>query len=417
MSPRVLSLLCVATAFAGFQVTRSFLPARAVSVESARAAGSGDGKTVQTAVERFRAPKSEVSPAGAVGGVPAAGAFKSFEELRQAVVKPGLNSADLRLAMMERINSLGAEDLVRLLDRESRSSDFFRSIQGDFQYAALRLAEVAPEKAAQLWLKHRDSSLGMGGNALLQPWVQKDPQAFAGWVRNLPDEAQKAVGLSMRNMARVDPEQFAGIAAQLANSPVGPMGARGAIDGMRPKEGETADTAKALAFVKGLPEGAMRSSALAALARWPGLDLGAHPDLAAAMADLSPADARRVGATVASSADKLPQGPAREYAYVNQISKDAAKDPQAAARKVEGLSGTADYPAAVRGFVEATATKDPAAAVDWALTIGLQGTHRSAALERAAAEYFRQKPAEARKWVEKAPLSPQEYFMLTGRPR
>jgi hypothetical protein len=121
-----------------------------------------------------------------------------------------------------------------------------------------------------------------------------------------------------------------------------------------------------------------------------------------------------VGQQFASDADKLPQGPVRESAFAAQISTTAKKDPQAAAKKVEALSGSADYAAAVRGFVEATAAKDPAAALDWALSIGPQGGQRTAALEKAAAEYFRQKPNEARKWVSSAPLSAEEYFLLTG---
>jgi hypothetical protein len=96
------------------------------------------------------------------------------------------------------------------------------------------------------------------------------------------------------------------------------------------------------------------------------------------------------------------------------MSAAAEKDPKSAAKKVEALAGSADYPAAVRGFVEATAAKDPAAAADWALSIGLQGGQRAAALEKAVAEYFRQKPDEARKWVASAPLSAEEYFLLTG---
>jgi hypothetical protein len=68
----------------------------------------------------------------------------------------------------------------------------------------------------------------------------------------------------------------------------------------------------------------------------------------------------------------------------------------------------------VRGFVEATAKKDPAAALAWALSIGPQGGQRTAALEKAAVEYFRQKPNEARKWVTTASLSAEEYFLLTG---
>ena len=112
--------------------------------------------------------------------------------------------------------------------------------------------------------------------------------------------------------------------------------------------------------------------------------------------------------------DKLPQGALRESAFAAQMSAAAERDPKNAAKKVEALSGSADYPAAVRGFVDATAAKDPAAAADWALSIGLQGGQRTAALEKAAAEYFRQKPDEARKWVASAPLSAEEYFLLTG---
>jgi hypothetical protein len=121
-----------------------------------------------------------------------------------------------------------------------------------------------------------------------------------------------------------------------------------------------------------------------------------------------------VGQQFATAADTLPQGPVRESAFAAQISTAAKKDPLAAAKKVEALSGSSDYPAAVRGFVEATAAKDPAAALDWALSIGPQGGQRTAALEKAAAEYFRQKPNEARKWVSSAPLSAEEYFLLTG---
>ena len=145
------------------------------------------------------------------------------------------------------------------------------------------------------------------------------------------------------------------------------------------------------------------------------MDVAAHPEVAAALAQLSPAEARRYAQQV--NPEALPPSPLRESAYANQLAKAAQKDPQAAAKRVDALSKTADYPAAVRGFVEATAAKDPAAAVEWALTIGVTGAQRTAALEKAATEYFRLKPADARKWVEKAPLTAEEYQTLTGRTR
>ena len=173
----------------------------------------------------------------------------------------------------------------------------------------------------------------------------------------------------------------------------------------------------ALAYAKSLPEGAIRSAALVEVAQncdLRKLDLAAQPEMRDALASLSPLEALNVAKKFTEAAEKLPQGALRESAFAAQISAAAARDAKNAAKKVEALSGSSDYPAAVRGFVEATAARDPAAAADWALSIGPQGGQRTAALEKAAAEYFRQKPDEARKWVATAPLSAEEYFLLTG---
>jgi hypothetical protein len=183
------------------------------------------------------------------------------------------------------------------------------------------------------------------------------------------------------------------------------------------KEGTAKVPEGALAYAKNLPDGAMRGAALVEVAQkcdLRKLDLAAHPEMRDALAALSPLEAKKVAKKFVETADKLPPGALRESAFAAQMTAAAAKDAKNAAKKVEALSGSADYPAAVRGFVEATAAKDPAAAADWALSIGLQGGQRTAALEKAAAEYFRQKPDEARKWVASAPLSTEEYFLLTG---
>jgi hypothetical protein len=161
----------------------------------------------------------------------------------------------------------------------------------------------------------------------------------------------------------------------------------------------------------------MRSAAITQAVRNYGTDRlnpASDPEIRDALAALGPLEARDMGRQFASAAEKLPQGSLRESAFAARISAEAQTDPRKAAKKVEALSGSADYPAAVRGFVDATASKDPAAAVDWALSIGPQGGQRAAALEKAAMEYFRQKPDEARKWVANAPLSAEEYFLLTG---
>jgi hypothetical protein len=183
------------------------------------------------------------------------------------------------------------------------------------------------------------------------------------------------------------------------------------------------DLAAAREFAARLPEGGMRTAALAQLVKWPGIDITAYPEVLNAIGALSREDGRRLGRDMADKAEVLPESPARESAFVSALRGQAEKDPTQAVKRLEALNGTADYPAAVRGFVDATARKDPAAAVQWALAIPSEGgggavqVQRSAALERAAGEWFKQNPEAARQWVETAPLTPQEYFQLTGRQR
>jgi hypothetical protein len=344
---------------------------------------------------------------------------KRLQSLREAAERSDATTpADVKLSLMEAVNMLAPGELAELLSREAETTNFFRTIQPDFQYAARRLSEIAPEKAAELWLKRKGALLG--GEALLAPWASQHPESFVSWSLGLPVDAQKAVAGVLGELARGNPEQFSAIAPQLAQSSGGVAGARGAVRGLSQGDGNAQDPAAALAYAKGLPEGPLRSAALAETAMAYGLDrvnLVANPEVSEALAALGPAEARDVGKQFAEAADKLPQGPVRESALAAQIKNAAQKDAQAAAKKVEALSGSADYPAAVRGFVEATAAKDPAAALDWALSIGLQGAQRAAALEKAVAEYFRKSPEEARKWVANAPLSAEEYFLLTGSRR
>jgi hypothetical protein len=323
------------------------------------------------------------------------------------------SAADARLTTMELINRMGAAELGELMAKELAEADFYRTTRFDFQFAAKRLAEIAPERAAALWLKVRATHLST--DVLLAPWAKRDPQNFAAWSATLPPDAQKAVGQTMFKLGAEEPEQFLEMAPQLAKSPAAALGARGAISGLIAKAAKGDSPAAALAFAQSLPAGPARSAALAELARWPGLDPAAHPEIREALAQLSPLDARRYAQQL--NPESLPPSAIRESAYASQLARAAQKDPQAAAKRVDALSNSPDYPAAVRGFVEATAAKDPAAAVEWALSIQTTGAQRSAALEKAVTEYSRLKPADAKKWVEKAPLTAEEYQMLTGRTR
>jgi hypothetical protein len=427
MSPRLLSALCLFAAGVGFQsaglFTRGALePGRGAAAQPAdkgsRQPAAGGGAAATTSGEGHAQQRlRNLREATGLSHVTSPADPKLLNEQLQAMswLSEITSPADLKLSFMEAVNQFAPEELAEQLSRVAESANLFRTIQPDFEYAARRLSEIAPEKAAELWLKRKDGLLG--GEALLAPWANQHPEAFVAWSLGLPEDAQKAAAGVLRDLARGNPEQFAALASQLAQAPGGVAGARGAIRGLFQGGGKQPDPAAALAYAKGLPEGPVRSAALAETAQAYGLDqvsLAANPEVRGALAALGPAEARTVGQQFAAVADRLPQGPVRESAFAAQMNTSAKKDPQAAAKKVEALSGSADYPAAVRGFVEATAAKDPAAALDWALSIGPQGGQRTAALEKAAAEYFRQKPNEARRWVTSASLSAEEYFLLTG---
>jgi hypothetical protein len=413
MSTRLLILLCLLAAAAGFECAR-FFKRGTVGLTAREAAANRAGPPPASAAA---SPVEETL-------LLSLGAPKTRERLRRlsAILRQveGASPSDKKLALMDGINQMDPEALMQLLEEIADDANFFRTFSPEFELAARRLSEIEPEKAAELWLGRRGVLLG--GSALLLPWAGRNPGAFAAWSLGLPQDAQRALGAVLGDLARMSPQQFAELAPQLATSPAGAAGARAAIQGFLEKgKAEKQEQAKmteaVLAYAKGLPEGAMRSAALVEAAQnadLKKLNLAADEELRDALAALGPMESKTVAKKFAETADKLPQGALRESAFAAQISAAAERDPKNAAKKVEALSGSSDYPAAVRGFVDATAAKDPAAAADWALSIGPQGGQRAAALEKAAAEYFRQKPDEARKWVASAPLSAEEYFLLTG---
>lgn len=413
MSPKVAPLVCVACAAVAFELVSALSPKHTPENGAPAPAPQARGAGLKLASGTQEDAKLESLPPAPEGASPKA----SLQELSRASESTG-SPAQARLALMESISALKPDELERMLAKEAANTDFYRSSRFDFQFAAQRLSEIAPEKAAALWLQTKSTHYSV--DVLLLPWAKKDPQAFASWSISLPPDAQRAMGGALGQLVAESPDRLTGIAAQLKDSPAGIMGAKSAISGMISKATKGTDPSSALAYAQGLPEGAMRTTALAELTRWPGLNLAEHPEVLAALDAISPAEARRYLPQITTAADAIPAGPLRELALANQMSGFARKDPQAAAKRVDALAGTADYASAVRGFVEATAARDPAAAIEWALTINSQGNQerlRAAALEKAAAEFFRLKPAEARKWVQTAPLTPAEYQMLTGQSR
>lgn len=365
---------------------------------------------------------------------PALSVPKTFHEIDAALLTTGKSPAEKRLFLMETIGRMKPEELSALLAAEATNPDFFRRTRFDFQFTARRLAELAPEKAAALWSE--TPSLRFQAEALLGAWVRKDPQSFSAWALSLPKDTQRAAASALGEIAAAEPDQFAALAPQIANTPGAATAARRAMEAIT-SGSNGRDPAGAVAYARSLPEGIMRNAALAQLARMPGIDLSNQPEILSAIQSLPREEAARLGrdleeqSRVDSLSPKpgkdvlsaLPPGPALDAALASNFRRNAARDAAQTAASLEQLKGQATYPAAVRGFVEATAAKDPAAAADWALSIEPSagdesaGAQRMAALERVAREFAERSPEEARKWVDTAPLTEREYFILSGKPR
>jgi hypothetical protein len=365
---------------------------------------------------------------------PAYPAPKTFHEIDEALQSTGKSPAEKRLFLMETIGRMKPDELSALLAAEATNPDFFRRMRFDFQFTARRLAELAPEKAAALWSE--TPSLRFQSEALLGAWVRKDPQAFSTWALSLSKDTQHAAASTLGEIAAAEPEQFAALASQIADTPGAATAARRAMEAMTSGAGAR-DPAAAVAYAKSLPEGVMRNAALAQLARMPGVDLSKQPEIVSAIQALPREEAARLGRELEEQArggsqspqatkdilTALPRGPALDAALASNFRRNADRDAAQAAVSLEELKGQATYPAAVRGFVEATAAKDPAAAADWALSIDASAggeaarAQRIAALERVAREFAERSPEEARKWIDTAPLTDREYLILSGKPR
>lgn len=416
MSPRLLIPLSMVVAAAGFECVR-FLDAGKNLASSAVAASdsaNGDSGSCEscknTPTNRF----SLLASRQAAGGeTPADAGAILTKEGSADFTGESISRLSKRWAKRERLANASAEALEEEIQK-TKVHPFRMEKDGDFLFAVRRFAELNPERAADLWAKNGE--FRAQPDLFLGAWIKKDPAAFVSWNLNQTGDVQKASATALGNMARESPQKFAEMATQLSGSPAGAAAARSAIQGMR--EAEKDNPQKALEYAQALPEGTLRNAALVELLSWPEAKATNHPEALAAVKQLEPEDARRLGRELGTVAAELPVGVARESAFAASSRQQAGKDPAAAAKALDGLAGSGDYPAAVRGFVEETARKDPAGAAEWAVSIPESASlQRMSALERVAAAWFKSAPDEARAWVETARITDAEYFKLTGRAR
>jgi hypothetical protein len=346
----------------------------------------------------------------------------SLRSLHESLSQRGLPAADLRLALMESLNRLTGEELSRLLEDDLNEFD---TPSWEWTYAARRLSELEPQRAAELCLKtgNFEPMLVLRDAALLDGWAERNTQAFLSWALALPKELQTAPSYAMARWISVRPEEFAVQAPRMVHSPIGRLAAYSAIHGLlgekipAEKELQGRLLSTAFDFVQSLPVGPLQSAALAALASQKGIDWMAHSERLKAF-QLLIEDAPIAGMGLKDVADALPPGPVREHAQRARFAETGKASLEQAAQNLKLLIGTADYAPATRGFVDTLALANPKDAVQWALTIRPQdGVYRAAALEKAVREFYEQQPEEALEWLKTAPLSPADYFQLTGRDR
>lgn len=410
MSPRVVIPLSLALAAVAFAVVRALQPPPAVFNKAAQSAFRGNAPLLEanpTARDsgtegnllRSGTPEEHTGPSLA-DQIPQA----SASEASQRILERWIGRAGLAHAKPDELEAIITGASTSLFTQKDR----------DYQFAVRRLAELDPERAANLWAG--SAYFRMQSDLFLGDWAKKDPAAFGTWMLSQTPDTQRASASILGNQAQVDPDKFAQLANSLASSPAGPIAVRSAIQGMRDQTNN--DHEKVLAYANNLPAGPIRDAALVETLKGQQSGAAPSPEALAALGRIEPEDARRVGRELAKVAEVLPEGAARESAYASSLREQADKDPAGAAKRLESLSGTPDYAAAVRGFVEQTARKDPGAAAEWALTIPASSPlQRISALERVASAWFKAAPDDARAWVEKAALTDTEYFQLTGRNR
>ncbi len=343
-----------------------------------------------------------------------ASSYNTLHPKLEAKKSSASSYSEARLFMMESLSGLSTDELVAYVETALNATSFASKLESDYLFAVKRLVEVDPRRAADLWAGH--STARMSGDLFLGEWVKKDPQAFADWNAAQTASVQNASRLAIGQWAGRSPEQLAGVASQLSQSEGAPEGARRAVAGMLEKDKSAVDAA--YEYAQALPAGAMRNAALLELLKNAGSAALTRQGMAEALSGLDREEAGRIARNLASIAADLPAGAARQSAFAHALGEQAKGDAAAAAQRLDGLAGSSDYPAAVRGFVEATAAKDPAAAAEWALSISsVESVQRCAALEKVASAWFKANPEAARAWVEGAALSDTEYFQLTGRTR
>jgi hypothetical protein len=233
-------------------------------------------------------------------------------------------------------------------------------------------------------------------------WARTDVKGAMIWVQTLPEGPAKVQALAQASYSwtEIDPQAAAVYAAQQMDPQL--------ISNVASKWAER-DPQAAAFWVRGLPAGEARDSAVASLASvWGQMDPAAA---AAYVTSLPPGDAQTKAVAAVASAwastspaqaaqwiGQFPEGPVREQAMEGLIESWAANNVNQAAQWLQSLPQGSSRDAAVATFSREATQMDPGAAFQWAETVSDE-TMRNQQLQDVARFWLTQDPNAAKQAI------------------
>jgi hypothetical protein len=326
---------------------------------------------------------------------------------RQAADEMHQESRDILLKV------LGAQEPSQAFSwmEKTLSESVRRELYGPFfrQWTAGNPSAAAAKLRQMAAASPEDAVWGELAGQLAGQWAQTDVNGAVAWAQALPKGAAKAQALVQVSYrwAEVDPKAAAACAARqddlallqavaitwAASDPKSaaawalelPAGERqnsamaGAAAVWAQKE-----PAKAAAYANSLPEGEARNQA--------------RVSVASMWASSDPAEA-------AKWVEQFAEGAVREQAFERVINAWAAADAGEASQWLQRLPEDRSRDSAVIAFCSVIEGTDPGASFAWAESISDESI-RNQKLERTAAAWLKESPAEARQYIAQSKLLP-----------
>jgi hypothetical protein len=272
--------------------------------------------------------------------------------------------------------------------------------------------------------KERDMAATLAG------WASADPAAAMNWFNSLPEKNEKFSAQDLKTgmihgLANNDPSLAASYVFKFAEG--GDGQAEKMLGIVTEKVLQVSEPAEAADWAAGLPDSALRASAMDRVAH----DYVAKdPVAAAAWAEQFAGDSKNarvieeVGDEWAERDPKasiawlesLDPGEGKSQGIGSALGEWVKKDPEAASQYLIDMPNSQERDYAISGFSSRLAWEDPASAITWADEITDPGK-RSETLVQAGQALFRRDAEATRIWLPSSGLSPEAQEKVLNPPR